>query len=218
MPVLGLLRYTDYTHCDRYNYCVSAVVWAVVLKMLNQLPWKKTWWLPTALTLLTCVFFIRTWCYLPYWETSDTFVAYIFHQPGVPNRKSYQMGINATLRTNNFPLLAVIRERMRTQPPPEGIYSAPPEDAPGRILDAHLAYVSENFMDAQQIYQDVQQRSLALREKYVIPTELTQVMYQDLYHIHQQLGDQDAAQFYLKQLEKVNDYHARQNENTPLGE
>ena len=66
VPVLGLLRYTDYTHCDRYNYCVSAVVWAVVLLLLNQLPWKKTWWLPTALTLLVGVFFIRTWCYLGY--------------------------------------------------------------------------------------------------------------------------------------------------------
>ena len=43
-------------------------------------------------------------------------------------------------------------------------------------------------------------------------------MYKDLYHIHQQIGDLDAAQFYLKQLEKVNDYHARQNENTPIGE
>ena len=218
VPVLGLLRYTDYTHCDRYNYCVSAVVWAVVLLLLNQLPWKKTWWLPTALTLLVGVFFLRTWCYLPYWETSDTFVAYIFQQPGIPNRKSYQMGINATLRTKNFPLLAVIRERMRTQPPPEGIYSTPPEDAPGRILDAHLACVSENLMEAQQIYQDVQQRSLALREKYVIPTELTQIMYRDLYHIYQQLGNEEAAQFYFRQLEKVNDFHARQNADFPIGE
>ena len=218
VPVLGLLRYTDYTHCDRYNYCVSAVVWAVVLLLLNQMPWKKTWWLPTALTLLVGIFFVRTWCYLPYWESSDTFVAYLFQQPGVPNRKSYQMGINATLRTNNFPLLAVIRERMRTQPPPEGIYSAPPEDAPGRILDAHLACVSGNLDDAFQLYQGVLQRSLALREKYVIPTELTQVMYLDLYPIYQKFGNADAAQFYLKQLEKVNEYHSRQNADFPIGE
>ncbi|MBO4620798.1 MAG: hypothetical protein J5654_11900 [Victivallales bacterium] len=218
VPVLGLLRYTDYTHCDRYNYCVSAVVWAVVLPLLASLPWKKTWWLPTALTLLVGVFFIRTWCYLPYWETSDTFVAYIFHQPGVPNRKSYQMGINATLRTNNIPLLAVIRERMRTEPPPEGIYSAPPEDSPARLLDAHLTFVSGDFMEAYRIYEDIKQRSLALREKYVIPTELIQVMYQDLYQIYQQLGNSEAAQFYFQQLEKVNEYHSRQNADFPIGE
>ena len=73
-------------------------------------------------------------------------------------------------------------------------------------------------MEAYRIYEDIKQRSLALREKYVIPTELIQVMYQDLYRIYQQLGNSEAAQFYFQQLEKVNEYHARQNADFPIGE
>ena len=210
IPVLGLLRYTDYTHCDRYNYCLSALMWAIVLPLLARLPWRRAWLLPSALALLAACFFVRTWCYLPYWETTDAFVAYLFQQPGIPNRKSYQVGINACLRSQNTALLAVIRERLRNATPPEGIYSNPPEEAPLQVLDAHLACAAGDLANAFQLYQDIQQRSIALREKYVIPTELTQLMYRDLIHLHQRRGDSAAADFYFRQLENVNEYHRRQ--------
>ena len=218
VPVLGLMRYTDYTHCDRYNYCVSAVVWAVVLPLLTKFPWRRNWLLPSLLLILAGVFFVRTWCYLPYWETPDAFTAYIFQQPGVPNRKSYQQGIITALRSQNTALLAVIRERMLTAAPPEGIYSAPPEDTPPRILDAHLALATGDFDGARALYEDIRFRLAALQGKYFITSELLLVMYQDLYYIHRQLGELDAAQFYFRQIEKYNDYHAQKNSEFPIGE
>ncbi|MBQ4479929.1 MAG: hypothetical protein II943_04745 [Victivallales bacterium] len=218
VPVLGLLRYTDYTHCDRYNYCVSAVAWAIVLPLLTCLPLRKPWLLPTALTLLVAVFFVRTWCYLPFWETPDAFTAYIFQQPGVPNRKAYQQGITTALRNHNPALLAVIRERLRNEPPPEGIYSDPPEEALADLLDAHLAFANGDDTAAYETYARIDRKSIELNNNYFITSILQQIKLQDQWLLAKNRGDHNAAAYYLRQLEELSEYHASQNLEFPIGE
>lgn len=218
VPVLGLLRYTDYTHCDRYNYCVSAVVWAAILPLLARLPWRHPWILPGGLALLAGIFFVRTWCYLPYWETPDAFTAYIFQQPGVPNRKAYQQGITSTLRSHNPALLAIIRERLRTAPPPEGIYSDPPEEALADLLDAHLAFANGNDTSAYEAYARIDRKSIELNNNYFITSILKQIKLQDQWQLAKNRGDHEAAAYYLRQLEELSEYHSSQNNASLLGE
>lgn len=82
-PVAGMLDYTNFTHCDRYNYIVSAIVlfalWGFATRCINDLhPWtEKARHVRQRCAylvgfLLFGAFYIGTIQYIPQWESAET--------------------------------------------------------------------------------------------------------------------------------------------------
>ena len=91
-PVLGLLRYTDYTFCDRYNYFVSAAVWGAAALLAESALRRGFSPRLTAAAGLAFLFFywFLGWSYLPYWKDDASLFGYALTRPGVPNLKALE--------------------------------------------------------------------------------------------------------------------------------
>jgi hypothetical protein len=111
-----------------------------------------------------------------------------------------------------------MRERLRTAPPPEGIYSDPPEEALADLLDAHLAFANGNDTSAYEAYARIDRKSIELNNNYFITSILKQIKLQDQWQLAKNRGDYEAATYYLRQLEGLSEYHASQNNASLLGE
>ena len=71
VPVLGMLQYTTFHYCDRYNYLVSGAAWLAVAVpaelLMRRLPGAVRY-VKGILALAFMAFWVLTWSYIPRWE------------------------------------------------------------------------------------------------------------------------------------------------------
>ncbi len=115
VPVLGLLRYTNFHHCDRYNYLVSAAVWGSVAILAER--WAGSFrnrdrGLKIAAAAIAYCFFYLTWSYIPYWESCEKLYACSLQQDRLANIKTLENVVYSSFRTNNTALLTEVADRL----------------------------------------------------------------------------------------------------------
>ena len=150
VPVLALLRYTCFHYCDRYNYLVSAAVWAG-LALLLETAVRRRKRATRPLKLLCCVvgavYLCQTWCYIPYWENGNTLYACALAQDRLVNIKVLGNTIPSAFRSENAGLLREATGRLNDL---YREYGLPEELAKNTVLfcEAHIALLQQNFAEA----------------------------------------------------------------------
>lgn len=154
VPVLGMLQYTTFHYCDRYNYLVSGAAWLAVAVpaelLMRRLPGAVRY-VKGILALAFMAFWVLTWSYIPRWEYCDFLFAYPIEHDPVPNVKALESGIYAALRTDNLALLSRIAEHMRTN---HGEYGIAEQQAADLIcfLLGHVALLKQDLPTAFAAY------------------------------------------------------------------
>ena len=154
VPVLGMLQYTTFHYCDRYNYLVSGAAWLAVAVpaelLMRRLPGAGRY-VKGILALAFMAFWVLTWSYIPRWEYCDFLFAYPIEHDPVPNVKALENGIYAALRTDNLALLSRIAEHMRTN---HGEYGIAEQQAADLIcfLLGHVALLKQDLPTAFAAY------------------------------------------------------------------
>ena len=114
VPVLGMLNYTNFDYCDRYNYLVSIAVTGLFVllceRTLRRQP-KLTRVAGTALLLFCGIFFMQSYLYLPCWENSDRLFALALEDKRPSNVKLYSVGAHSAIVTGNTAMLGEIAQR-----------------------------------------------------------------------------------------------------------
>lgn len=154
VPVLGLLRYTCFHYCDRYNYLVSAAVWAGLALLLEAvIRRRRSAARPLKLlcAAVGAVFFYQTWCYIPYWENGNTLYACALAQDRLVNIKVLGNTITSAFRSENAGLLKDATGRLSEYYPE---YGFPEEMAKNTVLfcEGHIALLQQNFAEALPIF------------------------------------------------------------------
>ncbi len=220
VPVLGMLKYTDFTHCDRYNYMVSGIVLAVAATMVArlQLRWSLRSWLTAApLALLAAVFLFRTWNYIPFWQNGLAFAGYLITTSETPNRKAAQITTIVALKYNSLPLLKYTHNKLTTNWPPEGVYDH--NSGPIlTILASHIAILEERYDDAEKALKEIQTKFMQHPETYRIPLELIGAVYSDLRFIAKRKGGEYSAEavFYQKKIEEISGIYKERDKFFPI--
>ncbi len=156
-PVLGMLHYTDFHYCDRYNYLVSAAVWLGVALLLDTCARRRRHWarpLKCGLLALGMIFFFLTWRYLPYWEQSEMVYAYSMEQDRMPNLKTLGNMVYTAYRSNNAERLNDVGERLKKFHREYGVTEAQAENMI-RFFRGHTALMSEHVPEALDAYREL---------------------------------------------------------------
>lgn len=154
VPVLGLLRYTCFHYCDRYNYLVSAAVWAGLALLLEAVIRRRrsaARHLKLLCAAVGAVFFYQTWCYIPYWENGNTLYACALAQDRLVNIKVLGNTITSAFRSENAGLLKDATGRLNDY---YREYGFPEEMAKNTVLfcEGHIALLQQNFAEALPIF------------------------------------------------------------------
>ena len=113
LPVLGLLRYTDFDYCDRYNHIVSMVLWGSLAVLFGKTLLegrcrRLTLILLTAMALvegMTTLFYHQT-----VWQSDETLAIRCQKCPGVLNIKALELGLATGFSHANPDLLSATAE------------------------------------------------------------------------------------------------------------
>ncbi len=99
VPVLGMLNYTMFHYCDRYNYLVSMVMWvAVALLARVWLRGRRMFRVgKLVVVLLAGIEIAATAVYLPVWQNEYALAVFCVGQAGVPNAKSLELAMSVAL-------------------------------------------------------------------------------------------------------------------------
>ncbi len=154
VPVLGLLRYTCFHYCDRYNYLVSAAVWTGIALLLEAVIRRRK--SAVRLLKLLCagigaVYLYQTWCYIPYWENGNTLYACALAQDRLVNIKVLGNTIASAFRSENAGLLKDATGRLNEY---YREYGFPEDMAKNTVLfcEGHIALLQQNFAEALPIF------------------------------------------------------------------
>lgn len=154
VPVLGLLRYTCFHYCDRYNYLVSAAVWtglALLLEAVIRRRRSAARPLKLFCAVVGAVYLYQTWCYIPYWENGNTLYACALAQDRLVNIKVLGNTITSAFRSENAGLLKDATGRLNDY---YREYGFPEEMAKNTVLfcEGHIALLQQNFAEALPIF------------------------------------------------------------------
>ena len=115
VPVLGMLNYTNFDYCDRYNYLVSIAVCGFLVllceRTLRLFP-KSSGIIHGGLLLFCGVFFIQSFLYLPYWENSGRLFARALKDKELSNLKLYTVGAHSAIVTGDTALLEAVTSKL----------------------------------------------------------------------------------------------------------
>lgn len=154
VPVLGLLHYTNFHYCDRYNYLVSWAVWvfvAVLAEAFLRRRKEAARPLKCAAVAGVALFWVLTWNYLPYWENCEFMYSYVLAKDEIPNWKVMGNSICTAFRSGNLGVIQDVATRMRKHYDvygiPEGV-----ADRTARFCLAHVAWVNQDCETAIAMY------------------------------------------------------------------
>lgn len=115
VPVLGMLNYTNFDYCDRYNYLVSAAVCGFLVFLcensLQYIPPRFYDFMRLALMLFCGLFFLLSYFYLPDWESTEKLFARALDDKVPSNVKLYSVGAHSAITAGNIPMLSAIASR-----------------------------------------------------------------------------------------------------------
>ncbi|MBO4618725.1 MAG: hypothetical protein J5654_01305 [Victivallales bacterium] len=205
LPVLGLLRYTDFDYCDRYNHIVSMVLWGSLTvlfgkTLLEGRSRRLGMALLTVLALaegMTTLFYHQT-----VWQSDDALAIYCLTRPGEPNLKALELGLTTGCSHASPNLLLATAKAYQDYPELQMVDGKEvPADLRNLIswsLVAHANFLMDNRKDASPL--------LALVEEYLEPAAqqsfsmhyLAEFLYRDLAAIAADRRDKDAALHYLE--------------------
>ena len=115
VPVLGLLKYTNFHYCDRYNYLVSAGVFTVIAMLGKSLAGKspKNIRLITGLLAIgTIIFSVQTLYTIPHWKDSKTLFSVALNDTRPSNEQFYTNGAFTAIVNDDSAMLRKIAEKM----------------------------------------------------------------------------------------------------------
>ncbi len=182
LPALGLLHYTNFRYCDRYNYLPSAVLLATLALLAEraiQARYRNARPLLVAAAALAAVTAIVAWDYAHYWRDCQTLSYYAMQRPGRPNRKLYDMAINSALKAGNTDYLAYLVRQLRERPPVLE-HDAGQIDNLLIFLDAHLALRRGDTALARAHYRRLMERADPATHLLALPDTYIPVARQDL--------------------------------------
>ena len=206
LPVLGLLRYTNFRYCDRYNYLVSAVVVAAAV-LLAERAFQRWRWprlrhaVVGTLAAGALLYAASTYIYVPYWENCVRLSYYGLQRPGRPNLKAYELGIMAAFRLGAYEYLDYLRQELPKRPP---MTHFPVETSVKTMLtfvDAHQRFLEGDFVAAEENYRRIIEEMALERTRdgqvaAALPEPLVAWLCQDLATIAEHQGDHKKAEFY----------------------
>ncbi len=208
LPVLGLLHYTNFRYCDRYNYLVSATVIAALALLMERVLLR--WTSPRlqramlgTMALVAVLYASCTYLYVPYWENCVRLAYYGLQRPGQPNLKAYELGIMAGFRLGADEFLEYLKRELPQRPP------ATPYDVESSVqtlllfMDAHQQCLAGEYTAADDSYRRLvetmsQGQSATGAVQVALPPPLVAWLYEDLARIAEQQGDHQKAEFYRK--------------------
>lgn len=158
VPVLGLLRYTTYTFCDRYNYLVSAAVLAAAA-MLAESALRQG--MPRRIVAgcgigMAFFFWFTGWCYMPYWKNDDSLFGYALSRPGAPNLKAVEFYLAAVRPENEEACYTVLAETVgRYREEYIRLEGERPVIHFEAFLAGHLAWLRQDFAGCQAHYRRI---------------------------------------------------------------
>ena len=212
LPVLGLLHYTNFRYCDRYNYLVSAAVVAMlallVERLLRRFPQKtirKA--LTAALALAAVAYACCTYLYVPYWENDVRLSYYVLQQPGTPNLKAYELGIMAGFRLEATDFLEYLKRELPYRPPAS---DNNPQALVNNLLlfmEEHQLFLDGRYEEAERRFNQIAASSRTASEPgkgnwIALSPPLIQWLYEDQAEIARRQGDEKKAAFY-QQAKKI---------------
>ena len=115
VPVLGMLDYTNFDYCDRYNYLVSIAVCGFFMllleKTLRKYPEKRDF-IRIGLSVYCGIFFVMSYLYLPCWEDSGKLFAKALEDKVPSNVKLYTVGAHSAIVSGDTLLLRNITGKL----------------------------------------------------------------------------------------------------------
>ena len=210
LPVLGLLRYTNFRYCDRYNYLVSAAVIGI-LCLLLELSFRR-WMIPRlhhVLLVLLAVGVVgyasAAYLYVPYWANCVKLSYYGLQQPGRPNLQAYVMGIMAGFRMDAYEYLDYLRRELPQRPPLTHYDAETSVQTMLLFMDAHQHFQKGDYQTAEECYQrlikTMAQGNVGNGQvKVALPPPLIAWIHEDLASIAEQQGDEVKAIFYREAM------------------
>lgn len=218
VPVMGMLHYTNFRYCDRYNYLVSAVVMAAIMPMAQRLQrhLRRPWLVPALGWCACALFAVLSLRYLPNWSHCRHLALYALQAPGTPNRKAVEMAVITALGEQDEKRLAHISRLLDQRPPyceasgdkglPFRFFSG--ASHPGRqnenlklFIRAHLAMRRHDYGNAYLDY--VELTSRAANGRLGLADTFIAVVYSDLALLSELNGDQEKADFYRRERQKM---------------
>ena len=167
VPVLGLLKYTNFHYCDRYNYLVSAGVWAVVAILFKSLAGKKENRIRLAayiFAVIGIIFAVQTIFFLPKWKDTKTLFSIALNDKYPPNPQFYCNGAWCAIVEQDADLLKKIGEKAEKNYKVYGAYS-------DQILGLSKFFYFQpyvmkgDYKSAYSYYKDLDER----RKKGILP-------------------------------------------------
>ena len=201
LPVLGLLHYTNFRYCDRYNYLVSAVVITAVALLAARLQplMRRAWILPSVGVVLAAFFAVLSLQYLPNWSNCRYISLYAIESAGKPNRKAVEMALYVAFAEDNFGMLDYVKKALRERPMyDEGLKYVNPNLL--RLIDAHSAMRRKDYATAKAKYQEI--FATVVNGELHLAVNFFPTVYGDAAILAELEGDHARAAFYRKQAEK----------------
>lgn len=212
VPVLGLLHYTNFHYCDRYNYLVSWAVWvAAAILAETFLRRRKTAerYLKCAACCVFAAYWLLVWNYLPYWEKCEYMYSYVLAKNEIPNWKVMGNSICTAFRTGNTEVIQDVATRMRKY---HAVYKIPEAvaDRTARFCLAHVAWLNQDHETARAMYKVLwpEVETVGWRE-FLWPDFIFPLFFRDMAQISVLDGKPDEAVKFLDlevQLRTPDDY------------
>ncbi|MBO5760172.1 MAG: hypothetical protein J6S53_01365 [Lentisphaeria bacterium] len=114
VPVLGMLNYTNFDYCDRYNYLVSMAVCGFFMLLCERslrIKLQMNDMMRVGLLLICGIFFIQSYCYLPYWKNTAELFSIALNDPVPSNVKLYSTGAHSAVVSGDTRMLGEISKR-----------------------------------------------------------------------------------------------------------
>ena len=205
-PVLGLLRYTDFAYCDRYNHIIAMVLWGSLAVLFGKTLLEGRFRrlvviLLTVLALsegMATIFYHQT-----VWQNDETLAIYCLTRPGEPNIKTLELGLTTGFAHANPDLLQTTAEAYLKYPHLTTIDGHPvPQDIREALVHALLAHA--NFLQGDRPSAEQTLKTLPpdrLEELCNYSPSLlyaAEFLYRDLAAIAADRRDKPAALYYLE--------------------
>ena len=209
LPVLGLLHYTNFRYCDRYNYLVSAVMvsGAMVLAEMALRRWPRKHFrrvLLGGLAGMAIGYGCLTYLYVPYWENCLKLSYCSLQRPGRPNLKAYEMGTMAAFRHGAKDYLDYLRGELQRRPPLTRFDREASIRSYLLFMETHEAFMAGQYAAAEAAFRQlaIQFAQSSQGEDVVVPLPptLIQWLYADMVEIALRQGNLEKAEFYRSKI------------------
>ncbi|MBQ4479919.1 MAG: hypothetical protein II943_04695 [Victivallales bacterium] len=209
-PVLGLLHYTNFRYCDRYNYLVSAVTVVCFAKLAEGTlrRWEGGWLkriVYSGMGWIAVSYGCLAYLYVPYWENCLKLSYYSLQRPGRPNLKAYEMGVMAGFRMGATDFLSYLREELPKRPPISHFDSQESIQSFLLFMDVHEAFLQGRDDEAEKAFQRLATQFAQKRQNgnavvVALPPVLIQWLYVDMADIALRRGELEKADFYRRAM------------------